>query len=162
MLNGLAEYTYERDRAEFSLGDTLDIKTGLILACLTFLAIQLSEFMKQAPLPYQTVIEYISVAALIVGGVFCVLVLLPREYSREAAPTKYAAWIKDLEAYRREYPDAQVTDEAFIEARIASANDRIEINGAINRRKSKFMFIAFWAAIVSFVANISTLAIRLF
>jgi hypothetical protein len=133
----------------------------LILACLTFLAIQTGELLKQITGPYQAALEVVSVIALIVGGVFSALVLWPRDYSREATPDKYITWIKDLEAFRKANPGDQVTDDAFVEARIASANDRIKINGAINRRKSQLMFIAFGAAITSFAANVLTLVMRL-
>ncbi len=47
LAHDMADYAFQRDQQEFSLGDTLDIKTGLVLAvALTFLAIQSGEMMK--------------------------------------------------------------------------------------------------------------------
>ena len=170
MMSNLADYAYERDRAEFNLGDTLDIKTGIILACLTFLAIQAGELLKQPQTAHNQIIaqilSIISILALIVGGVFAVLVMRPRNYYREATPDEYGewiVWIKDVEAYRRKHPEVSVPDDALTEARILSANERIQINAAINKRKSLLMFVAFWATSVSFIANILTLVFtRLF
>jgi hypothetical protein len=77
VLNAIEPLAYERDRQEFALGDTLDIKTGLILAALTFLAIQSGELI-HAGLPLgQQVLQYVSVVALIVGGVLATIELWP-------------------------------------------------------------------------------------
>jgi hypothetical protein len=46
VLNALESLAYERDRQEFALGDTLDVKTGLTMVALTFLAIQSGELIK--------------------------------------------------------------------------------------------------------------------
>lgn len=164
----LAEYVYERDRHEFRLGDTLDIKTGLILASLTFLAIQSGDLIKSGMtnLPIeQHITQSISLLAMMVGGVFCALELWPRDYDREAMPDGYDRWIADTEEYRAIYPESgtgPITEEMVRSARLASAKQRLAKNGMTNLIKSRYMFVAFYSAIVAFSANIVTLAMRLF
>jgi hypothetical protein len=99
----LFEYVQERDRAEFALGDTLDVKTGLVLAGLTFLAIQSGDFIKPDLPLSQIVAQAISVLAMIVGGILAVCELWPRDYDREATPEKYEAWFAKTEKYKLEH-----------------------------------------------------------
>src|ERR1039458_987523 len=77
---------FERDRQEFALGDTFDIKTGLILAALTFLAIQSGEFIHGGLSFYCKVAQYVSVGALIIGGILATIELWAIDYEREASP----------------------------------------------------------------------------
>ena len=160
-LNELSEYIFERDRLEFSLGDTLDIKTGLLLASLTFLAIQSSDLMKSTLLLDQLVAQIVSIACLILGGLFSVIELWPRAYLREAPPDEYESWMSSLEDYRKQYPNALAVP-TLPAARLSTAKQRIQANGAINDRKSKFMFLAFYCVIAAFLANVATLLMRLF
>jgi hypothetical protein len=174
---------FERDQQEFALGDTLDIKTGLILAGVTFLAIMTGDLMKSTGISHveawatikaggsisvalvQWIAQFVSVLAIIGAGVFSVLVLMPRNYDREPVPTKYLKWIEDMEAYRANYPDAgaePVTAEKLIAKRVENAIGNIQKNIEHNKRKSSLMFVAFTFMVVSFAANILTLAMRLF
>jgi len=102
--NDLSEYVFERDRVEFSLGDTLDIKTGLLLASLTFLAIQSGSLMASTLPHAQFVAQIISIGCMVFGAIFCVVELWPRVYMREAMPDEYEAWISSVEDYRKQYP----------------------------------------------------------
>jgi hypothetical protein len=164
----LAEYIYERDRHEFSLGDTLDIKTGLILASLTFLAIQSGDLIKSGltHLPIeQRIMQIVALLAMAIGGVFCALELWPRDYDREAMPEGYERWITETEEYRKAYPEndsGPVTEDMIRSARLISAKKRLAKNGTTNLNKSRYMFVAFYGAIVAFSANMVTLAMRLF
>jgi hypothetical protein len=47
-------------------------------------------------------------------------------------------------------------------ARLISAKKRLAKNGTTNLNKSRYMFVAFYGAIVAFSANMVTLAMRLF
>ena len=174
---------FERDQQEFALGDTLDIKTGLILAGLTFLAIMSSDLMKSTGISHveawatlksgaainraivQWVAQFVSVVAIIIGGIYSVRVLTPRNYDREPVPSKYLSWISDMEKYRETYPDAgaePVTAEKLIAKRVENAISNVQTNLKLNKRKSSLMFVAFTFMAVAFAANILTLAIRLF
>lgn len=63
MADALSQYVYEHDQYEFSFGDVLDVKTGLILAALTFLAIQSGDLIKPGLPLGQHIAQVISVAA---------------------------------------------------------------------------------------------------
>ncbi|MBK5293322.1 MAG: hypothetical protein JJE04_16820 [Acidobacteriia bacterium] len=160
--NDLSEYVFERDRIEFSLGDTLDMKTGLLLAGLTFLAIQSSSLMASTPpLPRaQFILQALSIAFIVLGGIFCAIELWPRDYMREAMPDEYEVWIAGLDEYRKQYPDVEIP--GLPAARFSSAKQRIQTNGAINKKKSAFMFLAFYSTVAAFAANLATMTMRLF
>lgn len=164
LMKSLLEYSADRAKKEFDLGDTLDVKTGLILAALTFLAIQSGDFIKEGHMPIQQVVaQAISVLAMIVGGGLCGFELWPRDYDREPQPIKYKAWIEETAAGMAEHPEWRpVTPEALISARLNSAISSVDTNLKINKEKSTFMFVAFGCALVAFAANIVTLAMRLF
>jgi hypothetical protein len=180
---------FERDRQEFALGDTLDIKTGLILAALTFLAIQSGDLIKECItfaqwktqiavllaghlIPATAVlgvvlwtIQIVSILALIVGGVLSVAVLKPRYYDREASPKKYHDWIIGIEEYREAYPHTDtkpVTVQTLAAHRLECAINSVQANLATNKRKSDLMEWAFGCVAVSFAANIITLITHLF
>jgi hypothetical protein len=174
---------FERDQQEFALGDTLDIKTGLILAGLTFLAILTGDLMKSTGISHSEVwavvtrhspitfacvqwaAQFVSVLALIVGGIYSVRVLIPRDYDREPTPSTYMGWVRDTETYREQYPEAAaepVTVERLIAKRLENVTANIQNNLALNERKSDWMFVAFWSMAASFGANLLTLAMRLF
>jgi hypothetical protein len=183
VMRAVESSAFERDQQEFALGDTLDIKTGLILAALTFLAILTGDLLKSTDISHtqvwatltgtgainsafvQWVALFVSVLSLIVGGILSVLVLKPRDYDREPPPSKYMDWIKETEKYREDYPDAAlepVTAEKLIAKRVENAIANIQTNLAVNERKSKLMFVAFTCTAIAFGANILTLAMRLF
>ena len=174
---------FERDQQEFALGDTLDIKTGLILAGVTFLAILTGDLMKSTGISHVEVLAtirggasitiafvqwialFVSVLAISFSGIYSVLVLIPRNYDREPVPTKYLNWIEDMEKYRAKYPEVgaePVTAEKLIAKRIENAIGNIQKNIEHNKRKSSLMFVAFNFMVVSLAANLFTLAIRLF
>lgn len=161
IMKEIAEYVFERDRHEFSLGDTLDIKTGLLLASLTFLALQSGNLMASALPRTQFVAQLLSVGCMVVGGIFCVIELWPRNYMREAMPEEYEAWMSSLDDYRKQYPDAD-TSLTLPAARLSMAKQRIHTNSGINKGKSNFMFVAFYCVVAAFIANLATLAMRLF
>ena len=164
LTTALFEYVQERDRAEFALGDTLDVKTGLVLAGLTFLAIQSGDFIKSNLPLYEVVAQVISILALIGGGILAVCELWPQGYDREPTPEKYETWIIDANKYNTEHPEevAVSIGEEFVLMRLKTAKERVQTNLAINKRKSSLMAASFWCLITAFAANIATLILRLF
>lgn len=156
-------YIYSRDREEFSLGDTLDIKTGLVLASLTFLAIQTGGLIQSHLTDVGWFAQHVSVLALIAGGFLSIWELWPRDYDREPLPSAYEAWFGQLQEYYAANP--QLTDTPVRQAmagRLQRAKERIGTNIEINKGKSKLLYASFVCVAVSFTANIITVAIRLF
>jgi hypothetical protein len=165
IMGALESIAFERDRQEFALGDTLDIKTGLILAALTFLAIQTGDLIKSSATPVQITLQALSILALVVGAALSVAELWPRGYGREAPPNKYLDWITDTEKYREDYPETgtePVSVEQLNAERVKVAVSNVQTNLAINKVKSTLMFSAFFCVAASFALNIATLITRLF
>lgn len=162
VLQAFESMVCERDRQEFALGDTLDIKTGLILAALTFLAIQSSDLIHNGLSSYCKVAQGVSVVALIIGGIFVTLELWPSDYAREANPAKYQEWLAEMEKFQQQNPDEPMTPEKLRAARVDSALKSVATNSAINKKKSNLMLYAFTCTMVAFAVNVITLAIRLF
>lgn len=154
----VSEYAFQRDQQEFNLGDTLDIKSGLILGALTFLAIQSGELLKPGITPNEATLQTLSIIALAFGGVCVAYELMPRDYDREPSPQAYLSWIEELKA--------SGVAESLIPQRVADhrlniANKRVTTNAAINIKKSKSMNAAFWFTIAAFALNLITLVMHL-
>jgi hypothetical protein len=164
VLQAMESVASERDRQEFALGDTLDIKTGLILAALTFLAIQSGDLIHNGLSRSGTISQTVSVAALIIGGIFVTLELWPTDYEREASPSQYRAWIDEVDKLEHSYPDSvePTTLQRFRAARLDSALQSVATNATINKRKSKLLLSAFLCTMVAFAMNLATLATHLF
>ena len=157
VLNAMEPLIYERDRQEFSLGDALDMKTGLILAVLTFLALQSGELIHSGLPLFQRIVQYISIGSLVLGGILAALELRPANYDREATPEKYLDWLEKQEVAG----NPELIARTLANGRLTRAMERVRSNLAVNKRKSQFMTASFIFALMSFVANIVTLFIRL-
>jgi len=158
-----ANYAFERDAREFSLGDTLDIKTSIILVVLVFLAGQTDTFFHDGLVGDARILQYVSVGAVICGGICAVFELIPRRYSVEATPTEYDTWIADLKKRHEKdaNPDAVVLERAIL-GRAKRAKERAETNIAVNERKSNLMTASFYFSAASLGANLITMVMRLF
>ena len=155
----ISEYAFQRDQQEFNLGDTLDIKTGLILAALTFLAIQSAELLKPGITSWVAALQTGSIVALALGGISIVYELFPRDYSRDRTPQEYTIWIEQKMAAGHEESEMP---NIVAELRLKLVNERIAKNLAINSKKSKTMYIAFLCTMVAFGLNLITLLLHLF
>jgi hypothetical protein len=150
----LSEYAFQRDQVEFNLGDTLDIKTGLILAALTFLAIQSGELLKPGITLFAALLLMGAGIAIALGGVFVFYVLTPRDYDREEPPLAYIAWAEELKSKGDE--DTTIA-KTITTRRLNLVNERVATNLAINIKKAKAMNIAFWCTVTAFTFNLITL-----
>lgn len=158
-----ADYARDRDAREFSLGDTLDVKASVILAVIVFLAAQSEHFFQGNLNLCMRGLQYLSVLALVLGGIFAVIELIPRDYGAEGSPSSYDKWVSDLESYYagKENADALVVEQA-IRGRLTRATERIEANIAVNKGKSTFLSLCFICTTVSLAANLLTMVMRLF
>lgn len=159
----LTEYAVGRDNKEFDLGDTLDVKTGIIAVALTFLAVQSGELIKPDMTISGVIAQTISLVFLALGGICCVAELWPRDYDREPSPEKYQDWMVKATEFRSKNPECEpITSEKLTTVRLERAISRIRTNLALNTRKSSYMFGAFVCLAVSFGANLFTLITHLF
>jgi hypothetical protein len=159
LAQNISEYAFQRDQQEFGLGDTLDIKTGLILAALTFLAVQSGEMLKPGITIYASFIQTFSITALALGGIFSAYELFPRDHARDRTPKEYAVWIEQKKSAG--HGESEMPD--IVSAmRLKLVNERIEKNLSINKLKSRALYRAFACAMVAFGLNLLTLVVNLF
>ena len=157
------ERIFERDRQVYTDKDTLDVKTGLILVILIFLAGQSAEFVKSSATCFGRHAQYLSIAFLILGGIFAVLELWPRTFFEEAEPQEYEERLALLRTYYLDEPNpGEYALTRALEERLEATHKRIRRNIAINDKKSNLLNWSFYCAAVSLAANLATLAIRLF
>ena len=157
------ERIFERDRQVFTDKDTLDVKTGLILVILIFLAGQSAEFLKSSTTFLERFTQYLSITFLIIGGIFAVAELWPRTFFEEAEPQEYEERLSLLKNYYEDEPNPEeFALTRAMEERLEAAHTRIRKNIAINEEKSSLLNRSFYFVVISLAANLAMLAIRLF
>ena len=151
----LTEMTAERDHLELSLGDTLDVKAGILLAVITILGSLTAALITTPNLSKGlSIAQMASLGLLVVGCVFAILALFPRNYLLPNLPSKYAEWAEKLQQYyeRPEEAEAQATQDL---TRVA--NQRIERNHKLNSAKSRYLHLSFWPTLLALAIDIGTL-----
>ena len=151
----LKEHTLERDRIELATGDVLDVKAGLLLVMLIFLAGQMGEVFGGATAAAPKILEWLSALSLVVGGFLSVLQLRPKKYGILSLPSKFEKWLQDLQEHfaHENGTDADVASYAE-RTEICQANERIEKNVGLNKRKVRLMKACFVCVMASFSANL--------
>jgi hypothetical protein len=159
----LAELAAARAEREFALGDTLDVKMSVVLAIAVFLAGQSDELLRSNPGPIIHALQMASVAALIVGGVFAIAELWPRDYPVEADPAKFRRYAEEIQAQYHDGSDSeQSAEEEFARGVGTMAEERATATIQVNKKKSALLSSSFYAIAIAFLLNITTIAIRLF
>jgi hypothetical protein len=154
----LYDMTMERDQLELSLGDTLDVKAGILLAITTILGTLTGALLASSSLgKWSQIAQMVSLGFLLLGCVFAVVTLLPRDYLLPNLPKKYREWFGQLQQYYKDTPDE-------VESQVANgmtqvANERIERNHKINSDKSRYLGCAFWPTLLALAIDIGTLAV---
>ncbi len=159
--NLLKEHALERDRLEFSTGDVLDVKAGLLLVMLIFLAEQAGALFQGMLNSAQVALEWVSILSLIVGGVLAIVQLIPKKYKVLSSPIKYGKWLEDLRAH---YSGEQDRDAKTLQLAehtdIVQAVERTQENIELNRKKVRLVKLCFYCVSLSFAANMLALSIR--
>lgn len=157
----LKERSLERDRIAFSTGDVLDIKAGLVLVILVFLAGQATDLFKDACGSVETVSVVVSLGAVTVGALLALVQWLPAKYRVLSEPAKYRPWLEDTLQRHSERKVAESDTLAYLEnIEIDQATERVSINIALNEKKLRWMKGSFVCVFVSLFANILAVAIR--
>jgi hypothetical protein len=146
----------ERDRQELALGDTLDVKSGILLALIAVLATVSGTLLADPHLGQLYGVAQIASLCIAATGAFCaVWSLFPRDYSLPGAPEAYRRF---FEGVGLAFPDDPDGGEHYAIEGIASlAAQRIEVNHALNATKSKWLNFAFFPAIIALTINLITL-----
>jgi hypothetical protein len=157
----MKEHALERDRLELAAGDVLDVKAGLLLVMLIFLAGQAESVFQGSPNLPNRILAWVSILSLILGGVLAIVQLIPKKYSVLSSPIRYGKWLEDL---RTHYSQEQDPEEKAVQLAehtdIVQTVERVEANVALNKRKVLLVNLCFYCVSVSFAANMATLTLR--
>lgn len=141
----------ERDRLEFSLCDSTDVKASVILLLITFLAGLAASLLAEKEL--NVLIRFgqeVVIVLLAVSMLFAVLCLKPRDYSTEKRPQEYEGWLSKLREYYAGKPDADAKVlNQFRQGSIAKTMARIKENYGVNRTKLKYLRCSFWVFVAA-------------
>jgi hypothetical protein len=150
-----------QNELEYQLGDTLDIKTSIVLVVITFLATLSSGLLTtQMPRHWHN-IQLASVGCLIFAGLLSVWELIPRTYKVGLAPDKFFEWVQGVKTF---YGAEGVSDpderslEFIHRKRIDQLRARFTHNRTINAMKSNVVTCVFILTFASLILNLSTLA----
>lgn len=154
------EFVKSQDQLEFQLGDTLDIKTSIVLVVITFLAAQSTDFLRATPAlsPFWHYMQVLSVLCLIMAAGMALYELFPREYTVRMAPAEFLEWVRKLSVFYKDDIDAEskIVD-AIGDAELEKIKTRFARNSAINAAKSKLLEWSFYFMLVTLVLNLFTL-----
>lgn|SRR5487761_116656 len=143
---------------EVSLCDVLDVKASILLIVATFLAtIATTIVTGNYELGLQAA-QAIALAFLSASVVFAVAELWIKKYSVDKGPAEYIAWINATEAYWKENKPDQDISEYLLLAEAESTGRATEENHTINRKKTRFLKLAFWLLLVPLVIDFSGFA----
>lgn len=150
--------TAERDQLELSLGDTLDVKAGILLAVITILGTLTGALLTSSSLGKSSQIaQVVSLSLLVLGCTFAIVAMLPRDYLLPDLPGKYKKWIDDVKQFYKDDPEEAESQTANGMAQVA--NERIETNHKINSNKSRYLSLSFWPTLLALAIDIGTLAV---
>lgn len=157
------EAAKEQDERELALGDTLDIKTSIVLVIITFLATQSETLLKATEkLRWWHIAQRCSVVFLVIAGLLAIAELIPRKYRFRMPLDEFLPWANGvLDSYKRRpnLLDPETEAVAHIEnEEIEKAKDRFLANREINDSKSRFMKWSFRATFAALLLNLATLA----
>ena len=148
----------EKDRILFNLSDTLDMKAGVSLVVITFLATQTAGFIgNEALVDVLRWLQSVSAVLLALAGASSMFVLWPREYSVEKSE-EFAGWRARLESYYQGQDDAQrKVDDEYLAGRVQGLRVQIAENRRLDDRKSWALAWSYRLTGVSLGLNMLTL-----
>lgn len=147
-----------KDDQTFKAGDAIDVKASIGLVVITFLATQTGVFLTTAG-PGQR-LQLWAAVSLAVAGALALLELWPRDYLVETTEG-LEGWLSELRDYYRNETDREARVAAAMTAgQIKRTRQRIENNGQINDRKSRYLIWSFRFTAVALTLNLITLILR--
>jgi hypothetical protein len=150
------ELTVERDQQELSLGDTLDVKAGILLALIAVLGTITSTLLADSHLAkWIQVAQVVSLVAAAIGAFCAFWVLVPRDYLLEGLPILHKPWIESV--LTRDNIALDQAELELFDGLTTLAEARIAENHNLNVKKSRWLAVAFWPAMVALLIDIISL-----
>jgi hypothetical protein len=159
-VNGrLLEALNAKDDLVFKLGDTLDVKSSIVMVVITFVGTETAYFFTKDLSGTTHVFQCISVFFLVLATVFSIAGLWPRDYwmmKPEDLSIGYAATLRDHYSQNGEAAEQSILDN-LISAETDWAIARIKDNGKINKQKAQWLNVAFGSTALAILFNVLTL-----
>jgi hypothetical protein len=157
--NSLVEEATRLDEIAYQVGDVLDVKASVILVVLTFLGTLASQVLPIPDLPVTIkIIQIVAVIALSIAGTFTICTLWPRKFAIPPSPLESWEYAEALIKHFHGAGDAE--DLAFQQLQKSKTDlalDRIVKNRQLAASKAKFNKYAFYAMVVSVIAQLASL-----
>ena len=152
ILKQLSDLTASRDRVEFSLGDTYDIKASIVLVIATFLATLSGSILSVQGLaiPIRW-LQLLAVIALVISAFYCFRVLWPRHYRLEGNPKKIRDWLE------LQIKEGGLDAASALQSQMIATENRIAVNRAFNMEKSAMVIKSFYWVFAAFGCQILSL-----
>lgn len=156
----IREATKRLDELNYSVGDTLDVKSSIILVVITILGTISGGIIATQQLPTAIkVIQVIGVLALVIAGVLSLIALWPRNFSVPPAPEKLRNYLNEwVEYYAGEAQAEEKASAEFESEEQRLALERISVNGRLASWKSKLNSAAFYATAVAVLMELASLS----
>jgi len=142
----LYEHAREKDHAEASLADVLDVKASILLVVITFLAqVAVSVFWLESLPPNLPDLQLLNIGILVLGGTLLIAELWPRKYKFEDGD-----YLGELLAYIKDNADRldSSTLDQILESNASFAIERIGVNFQLNSEKERFLKYAFRCVLI--------------
>lgn len=154
----ISEHVKAQDQLEFELGDTIDIKTSIVLVIIIFLATQIGGFFASSSMPlHWRILQIISAVSLTAAGMSCLFELWPKNYKARTDSADFVEWVeRTAKYYRAASLDSKVAEEIRTKE-FEKAKDRVANNSFVNAFKLKAMHWAFRFTALSLFLNLTTL-----
>jgi hypothetical protein len=156
------EMTLERDRMEFGLGDTIDVKAGITVAIIAALGTLSGTLLTASgALPkWELISQLISIGCLLVACFLAVCAVIPRNYMLAATPENFQNWVSSLRQHYVDNPDPSLDIDSIVDDNLVSlAAKRVEANHAINVSKSRLIEWAIWPVAFALIVDVGTLSV---
>jgi hypothetical protein len=156
----ITEHLPAQDEITFALGDTLDIKTSIILVVIVFFATQSGMFLALSVPRHWHNLQIISVSFLVVAGLLALLELWPVEYKTRMADEQFLGWVSEIKDFYS-HQDVENPESKMIErihtVDIQRTRERLVVNSRLNAWKGWAMRWSYYTMMVAVVLNLATL-----
>lgn len=161
VLAKLCEEALKEDAFELSIGDTIDMKTGIVLAAIGFVGALsgIILFVQNMPIILKLA-QAVSILAMSVSVILAFVALWPVAYLVETSVDELERWISELAQFYEAERDAEAKIlEEMSREKYTRAKERITANREVNARKLLFMS---WSLKTVFLASAIDIATLLF
>jgi hypothetical protein len=148
-----------KDDLVFKFGDTLDVKSSIVMVVITFVGTETAYFFTKDLTGIAHTFQCISVLFLVLATIFSIAGLWPRDYwmtQPEDLSIGYAANLREHFSQNGGDVEQNVL-ERLVSAETDWAITRIKDNAKVNSEKARWLNMAFGATALAILFNVLTL-----